>query len=210
MASLKQKQIDVPRDEHGNAVLTEDYIKDLCVLNGQYETPRLNDTLYLHYKGFKKIECLEKYTHLKSIWLECNGLLKIEGLENQLQLRMIMFQQNTIRKIENISHLKKLVRINLSHNLISVIEGLKGLDELQTIDLSHNMIQNTASCEELLWLPSIKSIDLKQNKIDDSENVLPFFTQFRTISALYLQGNPCIRNVSNYRKKLIESIPSLN
>ena len=31
----------------------------------------------------------EKYTNLKSIWLEANGLEAIQGLENQKKLRMI-------------------------------------------------------------------------------------------------------------------------
>ena len=134
----KYRTAELDKDENGRPILTERYIRELCEINGQFETPYLNDTLYLHFKGFKKIECLEKYTHLKSIWLECNGLERIEGLENQKKLRMLMLNQNTIRKIENISHLTKLVKINLSNNLIKKIEGLKGLDLLQTIDLSSN------------------------------------------------------------------------
>ena len=73
----KVKKVDLPRDENGKPYLTEEYIRAVCEMNGQFETPYLNDTLYLHFKGFSKIECLEKYTHLKSIWLESNGLDKI-------------------------------------------------------------------------------------------------------------------------------------
>ena len=37
--------------ENGNNIITERYLKELCEENGQYVTPHLNDTLYLHYKG---------------------------------------------------------------------------------------------------------------------------------------------------------------
>ena len=46
--------------------------KDLkrdCVKNGLYSTPAINDKLYLHYKGYNRIENLEEYTGLKALWL---------------------------------------------------------------------------------------------------------------------------------------------
>ena len=80
------------KDEDGLNMLTEAYIKELCEVNGQYTTPILNDTLYLHYKGFRKIENLDSYCNLKSIWLECNGITKIQGLDNLIKLKMIFLQ----------------------------------------------------------------------------------------------------------------------
>ena len=77
------------RNEDGKPYLTERYLKELCEKNGQYVNPILNDTLYLHYKGFTKIENLDSYTNLKSLWLESNGIRKIEGLDNLPKLRMI-------------------------------------------------------------------------------------------------------------------------
>jgi hypothetical protein len=39
--------------------------------------------------GFRKIEGLEKYCNLKSIWLECNGITMIENLGHLTRLRML-------------------------------------------------------------------------------------------------------------------------
>ena len=81
--TLKDRgKAEMIHDENNLLCLTEDYLRELCAENHQYETPALNDTLYLHFKGFHKLECLEKYTNLKSIWLEANGLVSIQGLEN--------------------------------------------------------------------------------------------------------------------------------
>ena len=42
--------IEMEKDESGQNILTESYIVKLCEENGQYTTPKLNDTLYLHFK----------------------------------------------------------------------------------------------------------------------------------------------------------------
>ena len=36
-----------------------------CIDNDGFETPELNDKLFLHFAGFRRIENLEEYTSLK-------------------------------------------------------------------------------------------------------------------------------------------------
>ena len=52
----------------------------MCIKEKLYEYPELNDKIYLHFKGFNKIENLEEYKNLKTIWLENNCISKIENL----------------------------------------------------------------------------------------------------------------------------------
>ena len=93
---LDRVNVEPDRDENGKIYISERYLLELCQANGQYETPALNNTLYLHYKGFTKIENLEAYENLTSLWLECNGLSKIEGLDHHYKLKMLFLHQNTI------------------------------------------------------------------------------------------------------------------
>lgn len=51
----KYRTVELDKDENGRPYLTERYIRELCEINGQFETPYLNDTLYLHFKGFQKV-----------------------------------------------------------------------------------------------------------------------------------------------------------
>ena len=54
-----------------------------------YCTPELNETLYLHFFGFEKIENLEKFINLKVLYLEGNCIKKIENLNCNLRLRCL-------------------------------------------------------------------------------------------------------------------------
>lgn len=211
MAQAYRKKEFIPdRDERGNIIMTLPFLKDLCENNQGYSTPYLNDTLYLGYKGFAKIQNLEEFKNVKCLYLENNGFQEISGFEGLPKLRMIYMQQNLLKDIEGLCHLKKLAKLNLSHNMISEIRGLKGLDELQTLEISHNLIQTTANCQELVELPSLRHLDMKNNKLEDKNEILPFFTQLKELTILYLQNNPAVRQVSQYRKTLTAELPNLS
>ena len=60
--------------------ISKAYLKEHCRRHDLLMTPRLNTVLYLHHKGFYKIEELEEYTGLKTLWLENNNISVIENI----------------------------------------------------------------------------------------------------------------------------------
>jgi dynein assembly factor 1 len=75
--------VDIEEEEERYPRLSEKFFKTLLSSDMRlyYRTKELNDKLYLHYKGFRKIEGLEEFTSLKCLYLEGNGFSKIEGLD---------------------------------------------------------------------------------------------------------------------------------
>ena len=96
------------------AEMTPKVLKELCKKHSLYNTPHLNDRLYLHYKGFREIKCLEEYTGLRVLWLEGNGLDKIDGLQAQADMRTLYLQENLIERIENLEHMVRGVHKKLA------------------------------------------------------------------------------------------------
>ncbi|XP_033102634.1 dynein assembly factor 1, axonemal-like isoform X2 [Anneissia japonica] len=204
----KQAEERKQKDEDKYPRITEKALRDHCKANGLYRTPELNDVLYLHYKGYTRLEGLDKYTGLKTIYLECNGFKTIENLRNQKELRCLFLQQNLIAKLENLDDLQLLDTLNVSNNLITKVENIACLPVLNTLNISHNRLTNAEDVRHLEECNHLSILDLSHNRLNDPA-IFDVLGNMKNLRVLNLMGNPIIKSTKNYRKTLILKLKSL-
>ncbi len=192
----------------GTPTMSKEEIRQSCVENGGYETAELNDKLYLHFRGFKKIENLEAYTGCKAIWLDSNGLACIEGLDALVQVRCLYMSKNLISTIENLSNLKELIQLDLSSNRITKIEGLSSLPHLDSLNLSRNALTTVESIAHLKECPSLRTLDLQNNRLEADEAFIDLFASMPVLATLQINGNETTK-VPTFRKKMIHRLPQM-
>lgn len=192
-------------------MLTTQRVVELCKQHGLYRTPELNDKLYLHYQGFKALDgqVLGQYTALKCLWLQGNGISKIQGLENLTSLRTLCLHENVIEVIEGLETLTMLNSLSLQKNFVTRIANLERLTSLQTLNLGHNSLGPDASAiEHVLAVPTLETLDVQANKLEDV-GVLHVVRAMPNLKVLYLMGNPVVKALRHYRKRIIGSCVEL-
>ena len=188
--------------------INERVLKELKKEQQLYSTSELNDKLYLHYRGFKKIEGLGEWTGLKALWLEGNGFGKIEGLDKLDKLRCLYLHQNCIKRIENLGCCPSLATLQLSNNFIGHLENLSCLRSLSTLQIANNCLATADDIRHLVDCPNMTVLDLQNNRLDD-DGILDILESLPQLAVLQLQGNPIVRKISNYRKSVISRCKAL-
>ncbi|EEQ98870.1 leucine-rich-repeat protein 4.1, putative, partial [Perkinsus marinus ATCC 50983] len=150
--------------------MCETAIRKVCSARGQYETPHLNDCLYLQMCGFTSIGGLQAYSGIHSLFLMSNQLHRIEGLDCLCRLRMLYLNSNGLTHIEGLQHCKNLEYLNISNNRIRTVMNLEELTSLKTLIVANNHICNIASdlSPGISQIPWLLSLDVSYNLLEAS------------------------------------------
>lgn len=193
-------------------------LKTLLVIaqeNNGYPVPSLNDILHLHFKSLHEIPPdIVEFTDLKSLYLNNNFLSQFsKTLLSMNQLSSLEIQNNSISEIQFLP--PNLRKLNISENLVEKIHDDMIEVPLQNLNLSQNVLSNISEFKCIFeesdrnrWIQSLQILNLERNRIED-ESIIDKIKILKELRYLKLGGNPFIKKVKEYRKRLICALPNL-
>jgi len=202
---------DVAATSSSSKEMTPEVVHEICKERNMWTQPRLNTQLYLNYKGFESIAGLEDYVSVKTLHLGNNNIKQIEGLERMSALRSLHLEGNRLSCIENLEYNLELRQLNLESNALTRITGLACLAKLEQVNLSRNCLSDLQVLEALRPLSKLTNVDVSHNLFEESEGVVERWAEIcPQIRLLRYFGNPGVRSVEHYRKRLINALPQLS
>jgi len=163
-----------------------------------YETPELNDSLFLHGLGIKAVSPLPEYTHVEFLSLAENCLTSVSDLSQFPNLVFLNVSNNAITEID-IRLFPKLEQLHACHNSLTSFSVIEKNPTLKLVKLSHNKL---TSFPDISNLVSLEVLDVAKNLIHEMDlsnsSILPF-----SLRQLYLSPNPFVARVRNYRKTIL-------
>jgi len=184
-------------------------LKKICIDTKGYGTPDLNEILYLNHRGFTSIApCIQEYSGCKVVWLQNNAIFKIENLGDLPELKSLFLHENGITKVEGLEGCPNLDSLNLASNPLEGLQGVSCLKKLTTLDVQKCTLKSVEDIQEITQLPELNILNLTGNNIADPK-ILDVLKQCTKLKVLYLKGNPFIKHITSYRKRVLAALPNV-
>lgn len=192
--------------------ITEAALAQLHRERGEPETPELLTKINLTAKGVIKLQNLGAFYNVRCLMLAQNGIRKIDGLERMLQLKTLILSDNCITTIENLHEQTQLSQLDLTNNGIQRLENLRHMTKLQRLQVGKNAIESLEGLAELQELPALQNVDVSANAVaeEEADRVIDFWAGLAHLKVLYFHGNPCVRFVKQYRKRMVMAMPDVS
>lgn len=179
--------------------MTSELVSQICKDKGYYRSPELNTQLYLHFRGFIRIEGLDEFVNCRVLWLENNAIERIENLEALAVLDSLMLHHNALRSLQCSHNFASLRSLNVSHNFLSSLDGIEAMPHLEKLLASHNQLTCIAA---LQLVPNLTVVDVSHNNISDAA-AFDALKQLPELRSVMLHGNSVVRERQSYRKLMI-------
>jgi dynein assembly factor 1, axonemal len=186
--------------------MSEEFIAEICKANGGFRTPELNEKIYLHFRGFRKIEGLGSFVNCRALWLENNIITDIEGLDNLPLLDSLFLQYNHILRMPaDLGYsVASLRSINISHNAIVSLNGIEHFPNLEKVLVAHNHLECIVA---LGALENLSILDVSHNRLAKADEVRGVLRKAKKLASVMMHGNSFIKDVKHYRKVVIDENP---
>eukprot|EP00397_Hematodinium_sp_SG-2012_P033588 GEMP01035907.1.p1 GENE.GEMP01035907.1~~GEMP01035907.1.p1 ORF type:complete len:279 (+),score=28.01 GEMP01035907.1:49-885(+) len=135
--------------------MTAHNVRQLCARNQGYDSPELNDVLYLQCAGLTSIATgiLDPYINVQSLFLQENNLNQIENLHMLPKLRSLYLNANRIDQVENVASFPCLMILNLARSRITHIPSSCLPISLEQLNVSYNAIQSIHDLQGVFECP---------------------------------------------------------